>query len=37
MKEVESLFLVFPTWGFGFSAILKGWFDRVWAPGHASD
>lgn len=33
--------LIFPTWWFGFSAILKGWFDRVWAPGyaynHASD
>jgi putative NADPH-quinone reductase len=32
---------VFPTWWFGFPAMLKGWFDRVWAPGvaydHASD
>jgi putative NADPH-quinone reductase len=37
----EGLVLVFPTWWFGFPAILKGWFDRVWAPGiaydHASD
>ena len=37
----EALVLVFPTWWFGFPAILKGWFDRVWAPGvaydHASD
>jgi putative NADPH-quinone reductase len=35
LKYVESLILVFPTWWFGFPAILKGWFDRVWAPGHA--
>ena len=37
----EGLVLVFPTWWFGFPALLKGWFDRVWAPGvaydHASD
>jgi len=46
-KEIEDLLwaeaivLVFPTWWFGPPAILKGWFDRVWAPGvaydHASD
>ncbi|NQZ81268.1 MAG: NAD(P)H-dependent oxidoreductase [Colwellia sp.] len=35
LKEVESLVLIFPTWWYGFPAILKGWFDRVWAPGHA--
>lgn len=35
LKEVESLVLIFPTWWFSFPAILKGWFDRVWAPGHA--
>jgi len=35
LKNVESLVLIFPTWWFGFPAILKGWFDRVWAPGHA--
>jgi putative NADPH-quinone reductase len=29
--------LLFPTWWFGFPAILKGWFDRVWAPGVAYD
>ena len=37
----EALVLIFPTWWFGFPAILKGWFDRVWAPGvayeHATD
>lgn len=35
LKAAESLILIFPTWWFGFPAILKGWFDRVWAPGHA--
>lgn len=33
----EAIILVFPTWWFGFPAILKGWFDRVWAPGIAYD
>jgi putative NADPH-quinone reductase len=28
---------LFPTWWFGFPAVLKGWFDRVWAPGIAYD
>ncbi|WP_070965818.1 NAD(P)H-dependent oxidoreductase [Vibrio sonorensis] len=37
LKEAESLVLVYPTWWFSFPAILKGWFDRVWAPGHAYD
>ena len=35
LKNAESLVLIFPTWWFGFPAILKGWIDRVWAPGHA--
>lgn len=33
----EAIVLVFPTWWFSFPAILKGWFDRVWAPGIAFD
>lgn len=41
LTAAEALVLVFPTWWFGFPAVLKGWFDRVWAPGmaydHASD
>lgn len=41
LLAAEALVLVFPTWWFGFPAMLKGWFDRVWAPGiaydHASD
>lgn len=35
LKQTDVLVLVFPTWWFGFPAILKGWFDRIWAPGHA--
>ncbi len=41
LQDAEALVLVFPTWWFGFPAMLKGWFDRVWGPGiaydHASD
>jgi putative NADPH-quinone reductase len=37
LAATEILILVFPTWWFGFPAILKGWFDRVWAPGTAYD
>jgi NAD(P)H dehydrogenase (quinone) len=41
LSDAEGLVLCFPTWWFGFPAILKGWFDRVWVPGvaydHASD
>lgn len=37
LLDAQALVLVFPTWWFGFPAILKGWFDRVWAPGLAYD
>jgi len=37
LLSAEALVLVFPTWWFGFPAILKGWFDRIWAPGIAYD
>ena len=37
LAAAQVLILVFPTWWFGFPAILKGWFDRVWAPGTAYD
>lgn len=37
LEETDILILVFPVWWFGFPAILKGWFDRVWAPGIAYD
>ena len=29
LKQAESLVLIFPTWWFGFPAILKGWFDQT--------
>ena len=35
LRKADALVLVFPTWWFGMPAILKGWFDRVWAPGVA--
>lgn len=37
LLSAEALVLVFPTWWFSFPAILKGWFDRIWAPGIAYD
>ena len=37
LLSAEAIVLVFPTWWFGFPAILKGWFDRVWGPGVAYD
>jgi NAD(P)H dehydrogenase (quinone) len=37
LATAKVLILVFPTWWFGFPAILKGWFDRVWTPGTAFD
>jgi putative NADPH-quinone reductase len=27
----EAILLVYPTWWYGMPAMLKGWFDRVWA------
>ncbi len=37
LRQAEALVLLFPTWWFGFPAMLKGWFDRVWGPGIAFD
>lgn len=37
LLAAQAIVLVFPTWWFGLPAILKGWFDRVWAPGVAYD
>ncbi|APO79333.1 flavodoxin-like protein (plasmid) [Rhizobium etli 8C-3] len=33
LKQAEGLVIVTPVWNFGFPAILKGYFDRVWLPG----
>lgn len=35
LKQADGLVLVFPQWWFNFPAILKGFFDRVFAPGVA--
>lgn len=35
LRRAESLVFVFPHWWFNLPAMLKGWFDRVWAPGVA--
>lgn len=37
LRRVEKLVLVFPHWWFGMPAILKGFLDRVLAPGIAFD
>lgn len=37
LLAAEALVLVFPTWWFSPPAMLKGWFDRIWAPGTAFD
>jgi NAD(P)H dehydrogenase (quinone) len=31
LRRAQALVLVYPTWWSGPPAILKGWFDRVWA------
>ena len=33
VRRAEALVLVFPVWNFGYPAILKGFFDRVFLPG----
>jgi NAD(P)H dehydrogenase (quinone) len=33
LMAADALVLVFPVWNFGFPAILKGFFDRVFLPG----
>ena len=35
LRTAEALVLCFPTWWYGMPAILKGYFDRVWAQGVA--
>lgn len=31
LKWAEAVLFVYPTWWYGLPAMLKGWFDRVWA------
>jgi putative NADPH-quinone reductase len=33
LRAAEALVLNFPVWNFGYPAILKGFFDRVFLPG----
>lgn len=33
LLQAEGLVIVTPVWNFGFPAMLKGYFDRVWLPG----
>jgi putative NADPH-quinone reductase len=33
VQQAEALVLCYPVWNFGFPAILKGFFDRVFLPG----
>lgn len=33
LLAAEGLVIVSPVWNFGFPAMLKGYFDRVWLPG----
>ena len=33
LQRAEGLVICTPVWNFGFPAMLKGYFDRVWLPG----
>jgi NAD(P)H dehydrogenase (quinone) len=33
VRRAEALVLCFPVWNYGYPAILKGFFDRVFVPG----
>lgn len=33
LQATDALLFVFPVWNFGYPAILKGFFDRVFLPG----
>lgn len=35
LRRVDGIILCFPHWWFSMPAMLKGYFDRVWAPGIA--
>ncbi|TIR62601.1 MAG: flavodoxin family protein, partial [Mesorhizobium sp.] len=31
LQWAEAILFIYPTWWYGLPAMLKGWFDRVWA------
>ena len=35
LRRTEAIIFCFPQWWFAMPALLKGYFDRVWAPGVA--
>jgi NAD(P)H dehydrogenase (quinone) len=35
LRRIDGIILCFPHWWFSMPAMLKGYFDRVWAPGTA--
>ena len=35
LRRVDGVIFCFPHWWFAMPAVLKGYFDRVWAPGVA--
>src|SRR5690348_14664915 len=35
LKKVDGFILCYPHWWFSMPAVLKGYVDRVWAPGAA--
>lgn len=37
LQKAEGLVICTPVWNFGFPAMLKGYFDRVWLPGVSFD
>jgi len=37
VRAAEAIVLSFPVWNFGYPAILKGFFDRVFLPGVSFD
>jgi len=37
LLTADALVLVYPVWNYGFPAIMKGWFDRVFLPGVSFD
>jgi len=37
LHAAEALIVQFPTWCFGFPAMLKGYFDRIFGPGITFD